>query len=428
MQNCTVESTRRALHLAASTRCPRNLERLAQLVRLRAESAALLGYASHAERALDVKMAATPAATHAFLDGIAGKLESRLAADLAELRALKAKLGGGDGAERVRPWDVAYLAAEMKRALGVDNERIKTYFPAAHVVPTAVALVASLLGCAATRVSEAASPWHASCEVYAVTAAGGGGGGALVGHVILDLAARPNKFGHQMVVPLRPALADATPVCCVLGNLGDETGLLRFREVETLLHELGHVFHALCGERGAAVVGWAWPIVPWPGGVAMDFLEVPSMLMQQFVFAPAALARLSKRASDGAMLPASDVAKLIDSKTLLAGYGNARFIAMAKYDLHMHGEAAPADAEALAALWHTLYAERVGLDVDESVATHFCTAWCVNRLLLFKTDQPGHLSGAPPPYCSSSSSYRFALTPTRLPALAATGPACPRAP
>lgn len=74
MQNCTVEATRRALHLAASTRCAANLERLAQLVRLRAESAALLGYASHAERALAAKMAATPSATHAFLDGIANKV------------------------------------------------------------------------------------------------------------------------------------------------------------------------------------------------------------------------------------------------------------------------------------------------------------------------------------------------------------------
>ena len=89
--------------------------------------------------------------------------------------------------------------------------------------------------------------------------------------------------------------------------------------------------------------------------------------------------RLSQRASDGATLPGSDVEKLIGAKTLLAGYGNARFIAMAKYDLAMHGDAAPADAEALAALWHTLYAERVGIDVDESVPTHFCTTWCVGH-------------------------------------------------
>ena len=86
-----------------------------------------------------------------------------------------------------------------------------------------------------------------------------------------------------------------------------------------------------------------------------------------------------QRASDGATLPGSDVEKLIGAKTLLAGYGNARFIAMAKYDLAMHGDAAPADAEALAALWHTLYAERVGIDVDESVPTHFCTTWCVGH-------------------------------------------------
>ena len=96
----------------------------------------------------------------------------------------------------------------------------------------------------------------------------------MIGHVVLDLYAREGKFGHQMVVPLRPALDGATPACCVLGNLGDESRRLRFREVETLLHELGHVVHQLLGERGHALDGWCWPIVPWPGGVEMDFLEV----------------------------------------------------------------------------------------------------------------------------------------------------------
>ena len=70
--------------------------------------------------------------------------------------------------------------------------------------------------------------------------------GGVVGHVALDLKSRDGKFGHQMVVPLRPALDGATPACCVLGNLGDERRRLRFREVETLLHELGHVMHQLC--------------------------------------------------------------------------------------------------------------------------------------------------------------------------------------
>ena len=85
--------------------------------------------------------------------------------------------------------------------------------------------------------------WHDDCELYEVAK-----DDVVVGHVALDLKSRDGKFGHQMVVPLRPALVDGQPNCCaVLGNMGDANGRLRFREVETLLHELGHVFHALAG-------------------------------------------------------------------------------------------------------------------------------------------------------------------------------------
>jgi Zn-dependent oligopeptidase len=281
LQTCTVEATRKRLHLAATTRCPENMERLATLVRLRGESAQLLGHPNHAARALAVKMALTPEATHAFLDGVAAKLETRLADDLRELSAVKASLlapstaATDDLAPRVNAWDITFLSAAMKKQLGVDEERIKTYFPAAHVVPTAVTMVAALLGCEATARTDGAA-WHESCEIFEITnkTVDDDGTDPVVGYVVLDLVTRPNKFGHQMVVPLRPALPDAfdgprPPVCSVLGNLGDERGLLRFREVETLLHELGHVFHALCGDRGHSILSWSWPIVPWPGGVTM---------------------------------------------------------------------------------------------------------------------------------------------------------------
>lgn len=36
--------------------------------------------------------------------------------------------------------------------------------------------------------------------------------------------------------------------------------------------------HCMCTRTDYAVYSWAWPMVPWPGGVEQDFLEVPPEL------------------------------------------------------------------------------------------------------------------------------------------------------
>ena len=102
------------------------------------------------------------------------------------------------------------------------------------------------------------------------------------------------------------------------------------------------------------------------------------MLMQQFVYSPDALALLSKRESDSATLPTTDVKKLIAAKTMLAGFKCARYIAMCKYDLAMHGASPPTTAEELTAMWQQLHQERVGIATHASTTgeqTHFASTW-----------------------------------------------------
>jgi len=66
--------------------------------------------------------------------------------------------------------------------------------------------------------------------------------------------------------------------------LPGQPSLLRFGEVQTFFHEFGHAMHAVCTRTAFSKFSWAWPIVPWPGGVQQDFLEVPSMFFEQFVY------------------------------------------------------------------------------------------------------------------------------------------------
>ena len=60
-----------------------------------------------------------------------------------------------------------------------------------------------------------------------------------------------------------------------------ETSTMQFGEVKTFFHEFGHVVHALCSSSEHSRLAWAWGMVPWPGGVEKDFLEVPSMMLER---------------------------------------------------------------------------------------------------------------------------------------------------
>jgi hypothetical protein len=83
--------------------------------------------------------------------------------------------------------------------------------------------------------------------------------------------------------PLR--LSQVPPACAILGNLtkptADRPSLLRHAEVTTLFHEMGHVFHAVLSRVDYSLFAWTWPMMPWRGGVEQDYLEVPSMALQQ---------------------------------------------------------------------------------------------------------------------------------------------------
>jgi thimet oligopeptidase len=78
------------------------------------------------------------------------------------------------------------------------------------------------------------------------------------------------------------------------------------------------VMHAVCSRAPCSLLSWAWPIVPWPGGVEQDFLEVPSMMFEQWVYTPEVLARLSSHIDEPEKtLPTDIIEKLISIKVSL---------------------------------------------------------------------------------------------------------------
>lgn len=350
-------NTRKQVLEALSKKCrEENTPRFLEVLKLRDGSAKLLGYESHAQYMCEKKMVGTPAKAEEFLLELVDAYEPKRKEELELLLEMKKKdvaaaknnAGDGDGCVCLDPWDILYYTRLYKaECAGVDEAAIRQYFPLEHVKHTILSIYEELLGLKFERVLDA-QVWHEDVECYSVRSMSSDAGDVL-GHFYLDIFPRKGKYSHQCVYPLSPSYQSGKqrilPACVNIGNLTPSRegspSLLLFREVETFFHEFGHVCHCVLTNARHSLHSWAWSAVPWPGGVEQDFLEVPSMMLENFVWCPEVLRRLSKHVSDGSCLPESTIDALSKSRFLMTGYAKSKYLAMAMYDLKVHSGPGP---------------------------------------------------------------------------------------
>lgn len=103
--------------------------------------------------------------------------------------------------------------------------------------------------------------------------------------------------------------------------------------------------HSILTNSRHSLHSWTWSAAPWPGGVEQDFLEVPSMMLENFVWIPEVLQRLSKHISDGSSLSEETIEALSKSRFLMTAYGKMKYLAMSLYDLKVHSGPGPYEFE-----------------------------------------------------------------------------------
>ncbi|KAJ2888744.1 metalloendopeptidase, partial [Coemansia aciculifera] len=130
------EETRKSMYLVRSQRCPENIPILQEAVGLRLEAAQLLGYKTHAEFALENKMAKEPAAVLEFIANLRSRVNVLAEKELNEVVALKK--ADMEAAGKVYTdfygWDSRYYSNLVKKQKhNVDSEVVKQYFPIKEV-------------------------------------------------------------------------------------------------------------------------------------------------------------------------------------------------------------------------------------------------------------------------------------------------------
>ncbi|MDB5071841.1 MAG: hypothetical protein JWM87_2952 [Candidatus Eremiobacteraeota bacterium] len=307
-----------------------------EVVATRAKIAHLLGYPNWAAFVLERRMAKAPQKVDAFLADLDAKLLPQARREAETLRALKAADTGNPQA-RLEAWDTGYYTAVLKRTkYALDPNVVRSYYPVEKTVPAIFGVYSQLLGVTFAKRDDAKT-WAPNVQAFAVSDTATG---RYLGDLYLDLFPREGKNAHfhsatfwrHRTLPdgtIRPALN------AIVGEFPQpapgQPALLTQAEVETFFHEFGHSIAALVKTS------------PYGLDFTWDFVEAPSQMLENWVWDPTILKRISSNVTTGAPMPDDLIAKMRETRLVdQSALSWTRQIALATADMTYHEhDAAP---------------------------------------------------------------------------------------
>jgi thimet oligopeptidase len=336
---------------------------LDSLLRVREDIAQLAGSPNWAGYQAETRMAGSTDAIRRFLDQV------REAVQPARQRLLAQYL------ERLRRDDSSLtqlhladlsLADELIRReqYNVDKREVRAYFPFARVKEGVLAIAAEFFGVEFSRVE--VPVWHPSVEAYEVRERG-----LLIGRFYLDLHPRPGKLPFGATYNLRDGitgrqLPEVVLIARLPGGEPGDPGLMDLQGVTgvvTFFHEFGHVMHFMLATRPYVSTG-GWPY-------ELDFVEVPSTMLEEFIQQPAVLRRLSRHVETGMPIPDDLVRRIREADAFSRPRQVAQFAAQATLSFEIHDR--PADQANPDSLGRWAFASQLGVGLDPEM--HFAAAF-----------------------------------------------------
>jgi peptidyl-dipeptidase Dcp len=312
----------------------------AEMVRLRAERARLLGYESYAHYRLADTMAKTPRAALDLLESVwaPGVLSARK-----DEEALQAIVAGEGGNFKVAPWDWRYLAEKRRKAeFDFDEGELKPYLQLDRMIEAAFYAASRLFG---LDFEERFDLRLYDPDVRAWTVRGRDG--KPIALFIGDYFARPSKRSGAWMSSLRAQQkldGKQLPIVVNVMNFAKggegEASLLSLADARTLFHEFGHALHGMLSDV-------TYPLISGTR-VAGDFVEFPSQLYEHWIKEPEMLRRYALHYKTGEPMPEALIGKLLDARRFNQGWATVEYTASALVDLKLHLDPSPTDLDVVA--------------------------------------------------------------------------------
>ncbi|MGM4930098.1 M3 family metallopeptidase [Tardiphaga sp. 1201_B9_N1_1] len=328
-----------------------NNETIVEILKLREETAKILGFPTFAAYRLEDSMAKTPEAVRGLLERVWKPARARALADRDALQELIAEEGGNF---KLAAWDWRYYAEKLRqRRANFDDAAIKPYLTLDNMIAAQFDTATRLFGITFAERKDV-PVWHPDVRVWEVKDAAG----ALKAIFYGDYFARPSKRSGAWMTSLRDQQkldGDVAPLVLNICNFAKGTdgqpSLLSPDDARTLFHEFGHGLHGMLSN------------VTYPSlsgtSVFTDFVELPSQLYEHWQEQPQVLQTFAKHYQTGEPLPDDLLKRFIAARKFNQGFATVEFVSSALIDLEFHTQ--PASASADVAAFEKKELEKIGM-------------------------------------------------------------------
>ncbi|KAF9109917.1 hypothetical protein BGX27_006995 [Mortierella sp. AM989] len=353
MMNCKNRELREEIYRAnivkASEGEQDNEPIINEILSLRKEESAMLGFSSFGALSLSKKMASNVETASEVLDRL---YEATLPAAKKELEELTdfAKQCLGQPTP-LRPWDTGFVGEEFRKdRFKYSADQISEYLVFPRVMDTLFEVAKDSFGIhvseidAAEQSNAGLTTWNKDVKIYKVQ--DDGPEKKLLAYFYGDFYSRSEekKSGAWMDVCVTRMKDPSTgnvrvPIAYMICNqpspMSDsEPSRMKFQDVTTLFHEFGH-----CLQHMLTTVDY--PQASGIKGVEWDFVEVASQFMENFAYEPQWLDRMARHYKTGEPMPQDMKETVRKSRECLAGITMMRQLHFATLDLELHTNYTP---------------------------------------------------------------------------------------
>ena len=313
-----------------------NKEIIKKIIALRNEKVNLLGYKTYADFKLEKNMAKTPETVNKFLADLWKPALEQSKEEVAEMQKL---IDAEDGNFKLAGWDWWYYSEKVKKEkYALDEEMLRPYFQMENVRKGAFDVASKLFGIQFVKRNDV-SVYQPDVEVYEVKE----NDGSHIGILYTDYYPRNGKRAGAWMSYFRGQsnIDDEfiSPLVVNVGNFSKPTegkpALLSFDEVNTLFHEFGHGLNGLFGKS----------VYPGAKRSPVDFVELPSQIMENWASHPEVLKMYAKHYQTGEPIPDELIQKIINSEYFNKGFETTEYLAASILDMAWHTQISVEDID-----------------------------------------------------------------------------------